>query len=430
MAGKWTYVGLVTALVAFGYLFVMNPQQHTFQIMPGMEMQTSFALICFLFFITGFALAHFLFAFSEGVRSIRFWLHKKGVERHAEADELLDKGRGLAAGGKQRAARRFFRRASRKDPGRSRIQLELARTEIADEKYEAAQKKLSTLIESDPNNPEILTAQLDLYRRKNDFEGQVAALTRWLDLDPRHIPSLKSLRDLYYGHGHLGDAIRIQERILSGSLDRSERTTEASALLTLKVAHCRTMDNLLAQRELEKVIKRDAYAPAFAELARRYVQTGDATRADEVLQRGFGQTGQLGLLTKLERLKVERGQSEQLLKLYKKLSKKHPSVALLRARLLLQLSRGEEAIEVLNTCGEGVRRSAAAMALAGQAQFALGRFEKSAEAFNKGLSVRSLPTFVCKVCHEGQSQWTAVCPACKSEDSLEMDISTVAGRKS
>ena len=63
MNDKRSAVAIVLALLAFGYVFTLNPGMVEFQIYPGARVNTSLALVLFLFFLAGFGLALFLSAF-------------------------------------------------------------------------------------------------------------------------------------------------------------------------------------------------------------------------------------------------------------------------------------------------------------------------------------------------------------------------------
>ena len=83
MSGKIrAVVVLVVALLAFGYVFSLNPELTEFKIFPGKDpIKTSFALILFLFFLAGFGLAVLATAFQGALRSFAFWRFTRRTAR-------------------------------------------------------------------------------------------------------------------------------------------------------------------------------------------------------------------------------------------------------------------------------------------------------------------------------------------------------------
>jgi len=308
--GKRAVVALIAALLAFGYIFTMNPEATDFQLYPGATVRTSFALILFLFFIAGFGLAVFATAFKEAYRSFGFWRHRRGDERREEARRLLAEGRGHAALGRSGKARKVLQRAYRKAP-ETLLALEVARSEIGDGRREEAEKRLKVLLEDNPKNPEVLALLLDIYRSRRDFEGQVATLSRWLEVDPDHLTSLRALRDLYQGAGNWSEAVRIQERVLARTDSRQARAAERRTLSELRWRWASQLPQNPGRTLLERIVAEDeGFAPAHADLGERLSAAGDRAAAVRVWVRGYEATGQAGLLLKAEGSLEAEGKSE------------------------------------------------------------------------------------------------------------------------
>ncbi|MDF1551479.1 MAG: tetratricopeptide repeat protein [Deferrisomatales bacterium] len=432
MSGKLRAVAvLVVALLAFGYVFSLNPGITEFKIIPGKApIRTSFALILFLFFLTGFGVAVFATAFQGALRSFAFWRFARRSQRKDEARQMVVEGRSRAALGRIGAARRLLQRAQRKSPGETYVALETARMELADGRVDAAERRLKGLLKGAPHNSEVLSLLLDVNRRRNNFEGQVATLNRWLEVDPGHLPALRTLRDLYTGVGNWAEAVRVQGRILAKVTERGERVAARRKLSLFRYRQAATLPPARAKGLLEQVVREDeVFAPAHAALGDALLALGDGEAALRAWARGYQVSGQAGLLLKAEALREHDGQVEEMLKLYRKLGKKGGIPLLLRARLLVQLGRNEEALKLLEDDRQGVGGTRAGRLLAGEAQRRIGSFDGAAKAFHAALygERAELPVaFVCDQCHRGVPEWAATCARCEAVDSLGLDVGAVA----
>jgi tetratricopeptide (TPR) repeat protein len=420
-------VALVVALLAFGYVFTLNPGLTEFKMIPGREpIRTSFALILFLFFMAGFGAAVFGTAFREALRSFTFWRYVKRSERKDEAQRLVVEGRGNAVLGKTGVARRLLKRAQRKAPGERYVTLEAARMELADGKLDLAERRLKGLLGDAPNSPEILSLLLDVYRQRKNFEGQVATLTRWLEVDPGHPAALRNLRELYAGAGNWAEAARVQGLIQSKVVARKERLAERKLLSLYRYREAASQPPARAKGTLERLVKEDeGFAPGHAALGEALLALGEKDAALQVWIRGYQISGQAGLLLKAEAVRERAGEAEEMLKLYRKLGKKGGTPVLLRARLLLQLERAQEALKLLEEDAQGVGGTRAGRLLVGEALNRLRSFDGAADAFRKAVfgAQADLPVaFVCDPCRHAVAEWAATCPACGAVDSLVMDV--------
>jgi tetratricopeptide (TPR) repeat protein len=426
-------VVLVVALLAFGYVFSLNPGLTEFKIVPGKEpIRTSFALILFLFFLAGIGMAVFGAAFQGALRSFAFWRFARRSQRKDEARQLVVEGRSSAALGKTAAARRLLQRAQRKAPGESYVALETARMELADGRVEQAERRLKGLLKEAPHNSEVLSLLLDVYRRRGNFENQVATLTRWLEVDPGHLAALRSLRELYTGVGNWAEAVRVQGRILAKVNARTERAAERRQLSLFRYREAATLPPARAKGLLEQVVREDeTFAPAHASLGDALLALGDREAGLQAWTRGYQASGQAGLLLKAEAVRARDGQDEEMLKLYRKLGKKGGAPLLLRARLLVQLGRNPEALKLLEDDVQGAGGTRTGRLLAGEARRRMGEFDGAAKAFHEALcgADGELPVaFVCDQCHAGVSEWAATCARCEAVGSLVLDTGALAPR--
>ncbi|PLX43843.1 MAG: hypothetical protein C0609_07125 [Deltaproteobacteria bacterium] len=421
MSKKIAVASLIAALTAFGYLFWLNPGQVDFVLYPGGNVKTSHALILFLFFLTGFALALLISAFREAWSSFVFWRHKRADERKGVAENLLEKSKGSMAHGDASTARKLLDRARRISPERATIAMELARAEIAEGKFDKAERRMRALLETHPTNPEVISLNLEVSRAKGDFEGQIAALKRWLELDPKHLRSLTALRDLYVSAGSYSEAARVQEKIIASTgLKPSELSAERQRLNELKMSHAATLEGAAAESILLALANDGGYAPAYARLGRIYAARGDFEQAEKLWVKGYKSTDKLSLLLYAENSMRSRNKADQMLPIYKKFGKRSQGALLLRARLLVSLGRNKEAIEYL-LASSGALNTPYGKWLLGEANFAQGEYEKAARAYRSGLGGGELPLlpFTCSACGAKSPNYATDCNACKSADCLD-----------
>jgi lipopolysaccharide biosynthesis regulator YciM len=432
VTGKRAIGGLILVLLAFGYVFTLNPGMVEFQIYPGAKVSTSLALVLFLFALAGFCAALLVAAFKEAARSFLFWRHRKGEQRKEEGKRLLLEGRGQMVLGKTRAARRLLERAHRKTGGELLVALEVARVELAEGRAERAAGVLRQLQEREPDNPEILSLLLEAYRRKGDFEGQVTTLRRRLEREPEHLASHTALRELYEKSGNWGEAARVQEHLASRSQSRDDRNRARRRLAELRLLQAGTLAPAQARPLLERVVREHTdFAPAFAALGEARHAEGNAEGAADAWLRGFQATDQPALLLKLEQLRLEQGRAADMLKLYKKLGRKGGAAVLLHARLLLQLERAQEALEVLERAEAPLRGSRAARNLLGESLFRLRSYDEAARAFRDGAAGQRgdlLLEYTCSRCRGRTTTWGSRCPHCERFDSLQIDLEATSAR--
>jgi len=431
VSGKRAVVALVAALLAFGYVFTMNPGAVEFRLYPGAKVTTSLALVLFLFFLGGFGAALFGTAFKEALRSFHFWRHRKGDERREAASQLVAQGRANALLGRPGVARKLLRRAYRKSP-QAQVALEMARAEIGDGKMPPAERRLKALLEDDPRNPEILALLLQVYRSRKDFEGQVATLSRWLEVEPDHLPSLQSLRDLYRDAGNWSEAARVQARVVARTEARQARAAERRVLSALRWRQAENLPEGPARSLLEKVVADDeGFAPGHASLGERWLAAEDVPAAVRAWVRGYAASGQAGLLLRAEEVLLAQGRSEEVLKLYRKLGKRGGAAVLLRARLLLDLERAQEALQVLEGDQPATGASRAGRLLLGESLFRLGSLDQAARAFRESVFGGEGPVpvvFTCGGCGTTHRHWSAACAACGRVDTLELDFGALPTR--
>lgn len=425
MSGKRSVLALIGALLAFGYVFTMNPGAVEFKLYPGKAVKTSLALVLFLFFLAGFGAAVFITAFKEALRSFAFWRHRRADERRDEARRLLAQGRGHAVLGQTKAAHKVLRRAYRKAAGEILVAIEMARVEIADGRLDDAERHLKNLLHDHPTDPEVLSLLLDLYRRRGDFDRQAATLTRWLELDPGHQPALRALRDLYRGAGNWSEAARVQERVTAGAEGRAARTEARRTLAELRCREAGQQAPEVARKTLEQVLRdEDGVSPVHLALGEALWAAGDRDGAVQAWLRGYNATGQAGLLLRLEEARVGEGKGDEVLKLYRKLGKKGGVPVLLRARLLLGLERPREALELLEGDGVAEAETPLGRLLLGEALYRARSFDGAAEAFRRAAvgTAADVPLgFGCSHCGGRSRGWSPSCPACGSFDTLGLD---------
>lgn len=432
MSGKRAVIALIAALLAFGYVFTLNPGSVEFQIYPGTRISTSLALVLFLFFLGGLGLAMFSTAFQEALRSFQFWRHQKADARRDEAKRLLIRGRGQAALGRTRAARKLMQRAYRKAAGETLVSLDMARVEIADGQLDSAERRLKALLDLDPRSPEVLALLFETYRKKGNFEGQLAVLTRRLEVEPNHEEALLALRELYVQAKNWAEAVRVQTRILALASSRHERNDQRRRLTELRLRHAAALSPGAARGVLEQVIREDeSFAPAYAALGEVLLKSGEPETAVQIWLRGYHATEREGLLLMVERVRVDQGRSEDMLKLYKKLGRKGGTVQLLRARLLLSLERSEEALQLLEKSGPGVSDTPLGRLLAGEALYRLRSCDEAVRAFREGIygdEEGATLSFVCETCGESSPNASSVCPSCGALGALDIDSAHLLAR--
>lgn len=431
VSGKRAVVALIAALLAFGYVFTMNPGAVEFRLYPGAKVNTSLALVLFLFFLAGFGLSVFGTAFQEALRSFQFWRHRQDDARRESARRLVAQGRGNALLGRTSAARKLLRRAYRKSP-EAPVALEMARAELGDGRVPQAERRLKALLEDDPRNPEILALLLEVYRGRGDFEGQVAVLSRWLEVEPDHGPSLQALRELYRDAGNWSEAARVQARVLTRTEARQARAAERRILSELRWRQAANLPEGPARSLLEKVVAEDeGFAPAHAALGDRWRAAEDTRAAVRAWVRGYEATGQAALLLRAEEVLLEEGRAEEALKLYRKLGKRGGAARLLLVRLLLDLERSREALHVLEEETTQAGSARIEKLLLGETLNRLGSHDQAVRAFREGVFGADGPVpliFHCSGCGSASRRWSAACPACGRVDSLELEWGALAAR--
>jgi len=254
LSGKRAVLALILVLLAFGYVFTLNPGLVEFQVYPGTRLRTSLALILFLFLLSEreWDPRH---GAQGAARSYLFWKHRKGNERQELAKKLLVQSRGQALLGQTQAARKLLRRASRKSSGEPLIALEMARVELFDGRFEMAERRLRALLEGDPRNAEVLSLLVELYRARDDYEGQIATLTRWLELEPNNLLALRALRDLYRQASHWAQAARVQEKIVACCDTRPTRTVEKKLLTEFRFREAQSPSQADSRSALERLVQ-------------------------------------------------------------------------------------------------------------------------------------------------------------------------------
>ena len=119
------------------------------------------------------------------------------------------------------------------------------------------------------------------------------------------------------------EAMEIQHRILKSRLPEQDQVTEAGVLVGLTYEVGRQLLERghpeKARRYFRSAMKRDkAFLPAYIGLSEILIHEGKTKNAAEILEKVYGQTGNIILLHRLEELYLEMGEPSEIIRVYQK----------------------------------------------------------------------------------------------------------------
>jgi len=215
-----------------------------------------------------------------GMAHSRLGQFKEARQRYEEALKLdpsspepyLRIGLDSSASKKTNEAVSWISRAHEMAPERTDISYALAEEVIRSRNYERARGLLSSVLQSQPNEPMLLEALGDLYSRQNQVQDAINTYLRCLDSDPQRVSARLSLAQRYLESGRADEAKAEFQKVMQVEPENPEANAELgkmafeagerdAALQFAEKALARDPNNLTANEDLAEIKMREGKLP-------------------------------------------------------------------------------------------------------------------------------------------------------------------------
>lgn len=183
-----------------------------------------------------------------------------------------------------------------------------------------------------------------------------------------------------------------------------------------------------AVKKLNELIKKwPDFSQPHISLGKLHWKKGNKELASKVWEKGYNRTKNMIFLFILEDYHLKDEDPQGIIEAYKNYINREPGNPLLHlfiGKLYLRLEMLDEAIESFKKTEELELSSSFLYRLIGESQFRKGFYKQAADNFKDALKIKRkiLVPFVCKSCKGETDEWEALCPHCRSWETLEVAL--------
>jgi tetratricopeptide (TPR) repeat protein len=436
MFSRIHFVLFTIILIAFGYLFYLNPDEVGFTFLEDRTVLISPALIAFGAFITGAFFVFLVTLFVDTKRAFDLWRSSKRGRRDGMIRERYSDALEEILKGNLQQAKEILLKILEKRPQHLPSYLSLANIYNLDKKYPEA---IDTLIRAkaiDPENLELLFDLAENYRSFKDYTLALETLDHILERHSSNREALREKRDIYIQQEKWTHAYQTQKNIVKHTKEKEQIPVEKRILSGMEY---RFSEELVknrnykeAEKALQEIIDEDRdFFPAHVALGDVLQIRGDSEEASMVWRKAFEISRNPIFLERLESLYLSLADPQKVLHLYYDLFQKHPEDSVLRffyGRLLVRLEMIDDALETLRDLEITGTPFPELYILMGRAYHRKGDSIRAIEAYEKALEAKksfSL-SYACSACGRTQPEWSPSCENCHAWGTYSIQLPEIS----
>jgi lipopolysaccharide biosynthesis regulator YciM len=413
-----SFLSIFMFMVAFIYLYSLNPMEVTFQYFMDSYVDTSLSILLVASFLIGAVLIFFLYSLRDLRRVLR--TRKEKREREQLRDILYSATEALLKNDLVKAEKQIQTYLKKKtdDPN---AYIKLAEIYQKGEKFKKAIDTLEKARSLKRDQLEILFMQARVYKAAKDYPGALRIFKEIVAFNPNNREALRELRDIYSEEREWEDALRLQKRIIKLS-PKGEIELEKRLQQGLQYERARVMAEQGEEgkgiKEVKEILKENAsFIPAQVLLGDLLRQAGKVKDAMSVWQRGFNKTREMIFLSKLEDLYISEEHPRGIINVYLDAMQKNPNnviIPFFYARLCLRLEMIDEALEKLQEMEPNFSDNPSYHYLLAEVYSHRGDHAQAAAEYREGLRLEggSYTPYRCTACQHEVKKWQPLCPQC------------------
>ncbi len=425
---------LIVILFLFGYLSLFNGKEIDLLLSRTTSIHTTASAIVIASFILGMLLMALVSLVREAGRIYRDWQRRNLVNNENMASSLVEKGDFEMVKGNVAKARVYYIDAIAKGPSNMPAYIKLAESYIASDDGHDAIKVLLKVKYQESENIQLLLTLHRAYSMTGDIGSMVDIAKKLASIDEENQKFLTLLRDAYIGAEKPEEAYRTQKIIMKLAKDKSGYAAERHRLGELKYEYAlsihTTGDIDLSLKKLGDVKKLNPdFAPAYVSAGDFHLNDKDDVEgAVDEWKSGYSLTHNAVFLIRIEDVYLKHDNPFELIRFYRGLLSDRPDDNLARimfAKLMLRLEMiddAEEQISYLDNTWVHVPSmdiiSAEIMAKRGDP---VSAFKRLRSVMDNGVQMKF--PYVCSICGQESTSWSARCTKCRSNNSLAIRIS-------
>lgn len=422
MFSRTHFIVFTVILIAFGYLFYLNPEEIDFTLYQEQILSISPALIAFGAFIIGAFSVFLVTLFVDTKRAFDLWRTSKRQqkaelvrERYAASLEQMMKGNVARA-------REILTDILAKHGDHLPSFISLANLNSLEGKHAEAVEVLIRAKGIDPENLELLFDLVKNYLVMKEYRLALETLDHILERDPANREALRKKREIHMRAGEWDEAYQTQKKVVKYTWEKEQLTAEKKILCGMEYKLGKDLAQKgqfkEAEKALREVLKEDReFLPANVALGDVLQRQGSYEEASQVWRKGLEGSWNPIFLERLETLFLSLANPKRVLQLYNDFMNKRPEDSVIRffySRLLIRLEMIDEALEQLRDLELAGLSFPELAILMGQAFHRRGDSGQAIEAYEKALNVQRFPApwYKCSDCGHQQAEWAGFCDTC------------------
>ncbi|MBI5142443.1 MAG: tetratricopeptide repeat protein [Nitrospirae bacterium] len=422
---------LIVFLAVTAVLTFLNIDPTTVSLWPGYTYQAPKFGLMLIPFVFGGVLVFIAYVIRDTKRYIDGWKDLKMKRRETRIHDLYSKGANAVLGEKPDDARDFFRKILEERPDHLDTLMRLGDLAMKSGSLKEAADYYKKAREGEPRNLETLFSLARCLDAAGKQEEAMGIYDEILRIDEDSLAALMAKRSLYERIERWDEVNELERRVIKLQANPALRAAEQKYLIGFKYELGRYNlegGNLeKAVRAFKTILRIDKnFVPGYLGLAEVFLREEKSDSAVELLENGYGATGSLTLLMRLEDLLLNLGDPNRIIGVYQKTLASDPGNAKLQfflAKLYHRLEMLDDSFDILSKLDTGEVSYPDKHKLLGDIYMRRGNHELAAQEFRKALGMKRMMVipYKCSSCGHTRQGWSGRCRGCGQWDTLTLE---------
>lgn len=317
------------------------------------------------------------------------------------------------------------------DPEHLESHIKLGDIALKEKDYKTALEYYKKSYNLSHSNLQALLSLSDVSEKMELFDDALKYLDEILALDPDNLSALYRKRSIFEKKQRWDDLLSVQESVIKLQRYEKEKEKEQHKFRAYKYEYARISlqsgELEKAERAFRSLLNLDSgFIPAYIGLADVFNQKGKIGSAIKLLENAYEGLNSIVILLRLEDSLFSAGESDRLIKLYKKSILKTPHdkrLKFLLGRAYLRLQMSDESLEILESLDNAVS-SPEFYVLRGELYLKRNQNLKALEELKKASEIYKScqPVYCCSKCGKKSCEWSGRCDECMEWNTYQTDF--------